>query len=75
MATPREIELRPLKLVLAGYAELAQTRYQSWRRKNRREELPEDFDDLLTYVIAFADPAVNGGAAQLTWRASRGVWG
>ena len=75
VATHREIELRPLTLVLAGYAGLAQTRYQFWRRKNRREELPEHFDDVLTQVIAFADPAVNGGVAQLTWRASSGAWG
>ena len=61
--------------VLARYAGLAQTRYQFWRRKNRREELPEHFDDLLTEVIAFAEPAVDGGAAQLTWRASCGAWG
>lgn len=75
VATHREIELRPLAFVLAGYAELAETRYQSWRRKNRREELPEHFQDVLTQVIAFADPAVSGGAAQLTWRASSVAWG
>ena len=69
------IELRPLTYVLAGYAELAQNRYQAWRRKNRREELPEHFHDLLTQVIAFADPVVSGGAAQLNWRASSGAWG
>ena len=62
MATHREIELRPLAFVLAGYAELAQTRYQAWRRKNRREDLPEHFQELLTQVIAFSDPAVSGGA-------------
>ena len=75
VATHREIELRPLTLVLAGYAELAQTRYQAWRRKHRREDLPEHFHDVLTQVVAFAAPAVSGGSAQLTWRASRGVWG
>ena len=75
MATHREIELRPLTLVLAGYAELAQTRYQAWRRKHRREDLPERFHDVLTQVIALADPSVSGGAAQLTWRASSVAWG
>lgn len=75
VAIHRAIELRPLTLVLAGYAELAQNRYQAWRRKNRREELPEHFEDLLTQVIAFADPAVSGGVAQLTWRAGSGAWG
>ena len=59
----------PLAFVLAGYAELVQTRYQAWRRKHRREELPEHFHELLTQVIAFTDPAVSRGAAQLTWRA------
>ena len=75
VATHREIELRPLALVLAGYAELAQTRYQAWRRKHRREDLPEHFHELLTQVIAFIDPAVSGGAAQLTWRTSSSAWG
>ena len=74
VATHREVELRPLAIVLAGYADLAQPRYQAWRRKNRRDELPERFDDVLTQVIAFADPAVGGGVAQLTWRASDVTW-
>ena len=75
VATHREIELRPLAIVLVGYADLAEPRYQAWRRKNRGDELPEQFDDVLTHVIAFADPAVGGGVAHLTWHASDVTWG
>lgn len=74
VATHRQIELRSLIVVLAGYGSLAQPRYQAWRRKNRREELPEQFDDVLTHVIAFADPAVGERVAHLTWRASNISW-
>jgi hypothetical protein len=75
VATHREVELRPLAIVLAGYEQLAQPRYQTWRRKNRRDELPEQFEDLLNHVIAFADPAVGEAVAHLTWRASDVTWG
>lgn len=60
VASRREIELRPLAVVLTGYAELAQHRYHAWRRKNRRDEIPEQFAKVLIHVIAFADPALGG---------------
>ena len=77
MATHREIELRPLTLVLAGYAELAQTRYQArpGGASTAARICRERFHDVLTQVIALADPSVSGGAAQLTWRASSVAWG
>ncbi len=74
VATHRQIALRPLAVVLAGYHDLAQTRYQAWRRKNRRDELPEQFGDVLSHIIAFTDPALGGGVVQLTWRASEISW-
>ena len=74
VATHREIGLRPLAIVLAGYADLAQPRYQAWRRKHRRDELPSLFEDVLSQVIAFADPALGAAVAQLTWRASTVTW-
>jgi hypothetical protein len=74
VATHREIEFRPLAIVLAGYADLAQPRHQAWRGENRSDEFPEQFDEVLTEVIDFLDPELGGGVAQLTWRASDVTW-
>jgi len=75
VASRREIELRPLAVVLTGYAQLAQPRYHAWRRKNRRDEIPEQFAKVLIHVIAFADPALGASrAAHLVCvRRQRGV--
>lgn len=74
VATHRGIALQPLAVVLAGYGQSAQARYQVWRHRNGRDELPERFEELLGHVIAFADPAVAGATAQLTWRTGDVSW-
>jgi hypothetical protein len=74
VAPHRRVELQPLKVVLDGYEALAQTKYGAWRRKNRRDELPDQFADLLAAVIAFADPALTDGAGDTTWRPDRRIW-
>ena len=75
VATHRGIDLRPLAIVLSGYADLAQPGYQAWRRTHRRDELPPQFEDVLSQVVAIADPALGGAVVQLTWRASTLTWG
>jgi hypothetical protein len=61
VAEHRRVQLAPLVEVLAGYAEIAQERCAAWRRRQRLEDrLPEQFQDILTAVIDFADPAITG---------------
>ncbi|HET6393298.1 MAG TPA: nucleotidyl transferase AbiEii/AbiGii toxin family protein [Blastococcus sp.] len=74
VAAHREVELQPLKVVLDGYESIAQTKYAAWRRKQRRDELPDQFADVLAAVFAFADPVVTDDAGGATWRPGRRVW-
>ena len=70
----RGVVLRSLSEVLAGFADAAQTRYATWRRKNARLELPEDFGVLLEQVVAFSDGALSDQATSSRWVASRLRW-
>lgn len=74
VAVHRDVPLRSLDLVLAGYADLAQSRYQQWRTRHRRAELPDRFGVLLDHVCTFADPALRDQVAGLRWRAAYGAW-
>lgn len=74
VAAHRGVALAPLKVILDGYEAIAQTRYAAWRRRNRREELPASFADLLSAVIDFADPVLGGQRSQATWQPERRAW-
>jgi nucleotidyltransferase AbiEii toxin of type IV toxin-antitoxin system len=69
VAQHRELALAPLASVLVGYAEIAQTRWAAWLRKQRLETtIPAEFSTVLGYVVSFADPIISGDACGLgTW--------
>lgn len=67
VAAYRSVSLTPLSSVLDGYPELAQTRYHAWRRVQGREDLPEEFSEVLDRVCAFADPALDGQVTSQNW--------
>lgn len=56
VADYRGVALARLEEVLDGYPALAQGKWAAWRRKQQMLQLPEEFNDLLQAVIAFADP-------------------
>lgn len=56
VADQRNTTIHPLADVLDGYADLAQTRWAAWRRRQALHNTPEDFAELLTTVITFTDP-------------------
>lgn len=56
VAAYRQVDLSPLSETLEGFAELAQSRWSAWRRKQRLNDTPESFADLLGVVVAFSDP-------------------
>lgn len=58
VAAYRQAQLRPLAETLAGFAELAQVRWEAWRRKQRLDDAPQSFDEVLNRVIDFADPQI-----------------
>lgn len=60
VADHRGVPIRPLRQVLDGYGELAQSRWAAWRRKQALDGmLPERFADVLALVIRLADPVLD----------------
>jgi hypothetical protein len=75
VAAHRDVVMAPLSPRLDGYADLAQARWAAWRSKVRmQDEIPLLFDDVLGFVCAFADPALDGSAAALHWRWDTHRW-
>lgn len=71
----RRVDLLPLSKALAGFSALAQTRWAGWRRRHQlKSELPVDFDEILTRIFEFADPAITGGAIPMTWDSAALRW-
>jgi len=76
VAEHRRIELRLLAEILASMGDIAQPRWVAWRRKQRlTATTPEDFQELLDRVIAFADPVLDRPARDRTWQPSTQTWG
>jgi len=68
VAHHRSAELGPLEESLTGYADLAQTRWNAWVRRQRLGELvPTAFEDLLNEVCKFSDPALRGQVGAKVW--------
>lgn len=68
VAHHRSAELGPLRERLTGYADLAQTRWNAWVRRQRLGELvPTAFEDLLNEVCKFSDPALRGQVGAKVW--------
>lgn len=75
VANYRAVEMLPLSEGLSGYAEIGQTKYENWRTKNNRLELPESFGQLLDAVYIFSDPILSESMTQdLTWDPLTFAW-
>ncbi len=74
VAQHRQAELIPLADVLDGYPQLAQSRWAGWRNRQGRDELPEQFADLLADVVSFAEPAITDDLTNLSWSPDDGAW-
>ncbi len=75
VSTFRRVELKPLSVVLDGFAADAQARWALWRRRLKRDDLPTEFAQVLDRVVSFADQPLLGEAATLQWSASAAAWG
>lgn len=68
VAEHRNIELRPLADVLAGFAQQAQGQWIRWLVRQRLEDqFPDDFGIVLHHVATFADPAMSNHVIGRTW--------
>jgi len=76
VADYRDVELTNLDDAIDGYAEIAQPRWASWRRKLQlTETLPEHFDHVLEALKDFADPIITGSITDpTTWDPARRTW-
>lgn len=75
VAQYRGIPLSPLRPALAGFAEIAQSRWLAWLRKQRLEAAaPADFTTVLEVVISFAEPVIGNDPAVVSWNPLEGTW-
>jgi Nucleotidyl transferase AbiEii toxin, Type IV TA system len=75
VAAYRQAELTALEQTLTGYAAVAQSRWDAWRRKQRLDDrVPPAFGDVLAEVVKFADPALGVGVGGLRWDPGPRLW-
>ena len=74
VASHRDAEPASLREALDGYGELAQGAWAQWRRRSNFDHLPERFAEVLSAVIAFADPVLAGNAAGDIWNPDAAAW-
>lgn len=75
VAEHRLVEMTTLREGLAGFAEIGQIKYENWRRKQDRHELPETFADLLEEIYAFSDEVIDGREeTNAYWNPSTLMW-
>lgn len=75
VAQYRGVPLSPLKPALAGYPEIAQSRWSSWLRKQRLEtSAPAEFAAVLELVTSFADPLISNDPTATMWDPFEETW-
>lgn len=75
VARHRQVELVPLARALDAYGGIGQARWAAWRRKQQSEErLPDEFAEVVSAVVTFADPVIADTAAGLAWDPVTGAW-
>ena len=75
VARHRQVQLRALAEVLDGFGAMAQPRWAAWRRKQQLEDrLPAQFDEVVSAVITFADPAIGEAVDGRSWLPASGRW-
>ena len=73
VAQYRGVPLSPLRPELAGFPEIAQSRWLAWLRR-RRLEAPADFATVLELVLSFADPVIGDAPTMSSWNPLEGAW-
>lgn len=75
VARHRRVELVTLDRVLNGYGDIGQQRWKAWRRRQRLEvRLPEQFGEVVSAVVDFANPAITGTAGGRSWNPAAATW-
>ena len=74
VAAHRNATLMPLRDALAGYPDLAQDKWTSWRMRGSLFDLPQEFAPVLASIITFIDPVVDGVALGAEWNPIEASW-
>ncbi len=76
VAQYRGVPLSPLRPALAGFSEIAQSRWFAWLRKQRLDAAaPAEFATVLEVVASFADPLISNDPRATTWNPFVEAWG
>jgi predicted nucleotidyltransferase component of viral defense system len=70
----RGIPPRPLSDVLRDWQRTPPRIWVTWRRLQLLDSVPQDFSEVLSGVIAFADPALTRDAVHATWDPLSRLW-
>lgn len=75
VARYRQVDVEPLRPLIADMPVLAQRKWETWRKKQRLEQsTPESFAELLDTCFTFTEPILSGSATDLTWDPRTGSW-
>ena len=75
VAQYRGVPLSPLKPALAGFPDIAQSRWLAWLRKQRLDTAaPAEFATILEVVVSFAEPLIGNDPAAITWNPFEQAW-
>lgn len=74
VAAHRNATLMPLRDALAGYPDLAQDKWTSWRMRGSLFDLPQEFAPVLASIITFIDPVIDGIALGAEWNPIEASW-
>ncbi|MQA07714.1 MAG: nucleotidyl transferase AbiEii/AbiGii toxin family protein [Pseudonocardiaceae bacterium] len=75
VAAYRDVVVAPLRGSLPRYAELAQSRWAAWRRRQRLDALlPTRFADVLETATALADPILSDANTGAEWHPAAREW-
>lgn len=76
VARYRQVDVEPLRPLIADMPVLAQRKWETWRKKQRLEQsTPESFAELLDTCFTFTEPILSGSATDLTWDPTAQSWG
>lgn len=75
VALHRRIDIEPLAPLIAQMPDLAQRKWEVWRRKQRLEaSTPVSFGELLQACFAFTEPVLEGGTVHQDWDSRSQSW-
>lgn len=68
VADHRDVAIGPIEPLLREMPELAQRKWENWRRRQRLEgNTPQSFRELLNACFAFVDPVLESSVEHLQW--------